>query len=1154
MRLSTILFAITLFVLLLPWQQCAVNVDPIGSEKLANELHASDKAGLHLRAHTGQDTFVVGATDPDLAALTALYESTNGENWTYSLHWLETGLTHCRWYGVCCGFNYNGSAPSFPDWENGNFIGSSCKLFGRVTALTLNSNALEGALPDAVGQLTHLVYLDLRGNGLIGSIPDTIYSIADMKYVSFTQNNLSGSISPLIGNWQALTYFSVRANQLNGEIPTNLGTLSQIFHFDAQHNALTGTIPSSVGNLLALEKLYVGLNALTGSIPPEFGLIPGLKVLYLFSNRLEGSIPEQLSNCQQLQQLGLHYNQLGGTVPSQLGTLQKLEELYLNDNLLVGTIPAGILTFPLMKSVELYHNQFSGPVPAVIPGPLVEKVDLAGNKLEGSFPSFLFVQNTSIQRLYLQDNNFDGTIPSHVFVGSLKIKTVNLANNRFSGSVPETIGKMLLLEELDLSNNRFTGGIPASLLRNAQLRTLKLQHNSLDSDLPPETLPDYKACTENGFALQTIDISFNKFSGSLSFFQYHSNLNTLIARNNALNGIVDLQMFEATMVDGVCQFQSVNNLLTLDVTNNALTGIKLVPSTVQTLQLGRNKLQGTIPASLALSVAQIVDLHDNPALDGTLPAGFWENNLLGYAFLQNTALSSGTSGLPPGLEFDTSNVQSFISPDDEQTSIICHRIKSTSNDDVFVIMDPSYYGYDKCVCAEGYEGTGPTCTVCAAGYYSNNDHTSCASCADGSYSPQQGSMGCLSCSPFPLKVTNSQHTECLDFTALWIGLLVVLTVVVLPTVIAVSMVAALLVGFTVYKSAKWWQEKKVRDATLLIAQRAREEIPADLLIRYKDLSLEKTIGAGGYARVYQAMWKHTIVAVKELTGIQQMLATLEVEQSSSSSLSSNASSDGSIEKLVEEFRSEVKIMSQLHHPNVLLLVGACTEFPNLCIVTELLAGGSLYEVLHGPEAKESIQLPQQLRWMQETARGMAYLHEHDLMHRDLKSLNVLLDHVWQAKLCDFGLSRLMGDTQRNMTTGVGSILWMAPELMLQTDYSFSVDVYAWAITAWEILSPGKDLYAGIPTFQITQRVVTGMRPQLLPSWPAGVHTLLQQAWQAEPAERPTFEGICHSLDELVGGEEEDDGNDHQSKGQLKRASRPLDEAMDVDDLQSPLLG
>jgi serine/threonine protein kinase len=137
-------------------------------------------------------------------------------------------------------------------------------------------------------------------------------------------------------------------------------------------------------------------------------------------------------------------------------------------------------------------------------------------------------------------------------------------------------------------------------------------------------------------------------------------------------------------------------------------------------------------------------------------------------------------------------------------------------------------------------------------------------------------------------------------------------------------------------------------------------------------------------------------------------------------------------------------MSRLHHPNVILLVGACSEFPNLCIVTEYLPNCSLYDALHKKGASDSITLKQQIQWLVETASGMTYLHEQGLMYRDLKSLNVLLDGLNGAKLCDFGSAKMMGmgDAQRTMTVGIGSLLWMPSELIRGEPYSFPVDVYS----------------------------------------------------------------------------------------------------------------
>jgi len=207
-------------------------------------------------------------------------------------------------------------------------------------------------------------------------------------------------------------------------------------------------------------------------------------------------------------------------------------------------------------------------------------------------------------------------------------------------------------------------------------------------------------------------------------------------------------------------------------------------------------------------------------------------------------------------------------------------------------------------------------------------------------------------------------------------------------------------------------------------------------------------------------------------------------------------------------------------------------------VTEYLSNGSLYDALHRKHAAERITLTQQFQWLGETANGMAYLHDQGLMHRDLKSPNVLLDDVNRAKLCDFGLARMVGDVQRTMTGGVGSVLWMAPEVMTDAIYDYSADVYAWGILAWEIMSPEVDLFPGKSVLEVSRAVIQGKRPPLHPSWPVGVCEVMVMCWGGVAEERPTFGEVVGRLEPIVGVRGDVTRNSVAEKG---------------DDLRQPLL-
>ncbi|CAK9139827.1 unnamed protein product, partial [Ilex paraguariensis] len=180
---------------------------------------------------------------------------------------------------------------------------------------------------------------------------------------------------------------------------------------------------------------------------------------------------------------------------------------------------------------------------------------------------------------------------------------------------------------------------------------------------------------------------------------------------------------------------------------------------------------------------------------------------------------------------------------------------------------------------------------------------------------------------------------------------------------------------------------------------------ADCEILWEDIALGERIGLGSYGEVYRGDWHGTEVAVKKF---------LDQDVTGES---------------LEEFRSEVRIMKRLRHPNVVLFMGAVTRPPNLSIVTEFLPRGSLYRLLHRPN--NQLDERRQLRMALDAARGMNYLHNCTpvIVHRDLKSPNLLVDKNWVVKVCDFGLSRIKHSTFLSSRSTAGTAEWMAPEVL-----------------------------------------------------------------------------------------------------------------------------
>ena len=195
-----------------------------------------------------------GTVATDRAALEALYDATDGANWSRNDSWL-TGEPLGDWYGV------------------------GTDSAGRVTTLALWDNGLAGPIPAELGSLTNLTYLELGHDELTGSIPAELGNLI----------NLQGLLL-----WNEFGFRS----QLTGSIPAELGNLTNLVTLSLEGNQLTGSIPAELGNLINLDSLFLSNNELTGSVPAELGSLINLKWLLLYENNLSGPLPASMTNLQ----------------------------------------------------------------------------------------------------------------------------------------------------------------------------------------------------------------------------------------------------------------------------------------------------------------------------------------------------------------------------------------------------------------------------------------------------------------------------------------------------------------------------------------------------------------------------------------------------------------------------------------------------------------------------------------------------------------------------------------------------------------------------------------------------------------------------------------------------------------------------------------
>ncbi|CAL0300509.1 unnamed protein product [Lupinus luteus] len=276
----------------------------------------------------------------------------------------------------------------------------------------------------------------------------------------------------------------------------------------------------------------------------------------------------------------------------------------------------------------------------------------------------------------------------------------------------------------------------------------------------------------------------------------------------------------------------------------------------------------------------------------------------------------------------------------------------------------------------------------------------------------------------------------------------------------------------------------------------------------KHLKYGTHIASGSYGELFQGIYCSQEVAIKVLKA-------------------EHVNSD-----LQTEFAQEVYIMRKVRHKNVVQFIGACTKPPRLCIVTEFMSGGSVYDYLH--KQKGCFKFPTLLKVAIDVSKGMNYLHQHNIIHRDLKGANLLMDENGVVKVADFGVARVKSQSGV-MTAETGTYRWMSPEVIEHKPYDHKADVFSFGIVLWEFLT-GKIPYEYLTPLQAAIGVVQkGLRPTIPKNTHPKFVELLERSWQQDPASRPDFPEIIEILQQLakeVGDEGEERRRDKPGGGFL----------------------
>ena len=593
-------------------------------ESLADNF---DPADYTIPASSTTEPADTGSPEMDRATLVALYNATDGDNWSWNFNWL-TDEPLDEWSGVTTDDDGRVVELNLRGRELTGAVPPELANLTKLTSLSLSSNQLTGSIPSELGKLSNLTILSLWGNDLSGGIPPELGDLSNLKELILHNNGLTGAIPPELGKLTNLEDLFLAGNRLSGDIPSELGSLSNLEFLSLAGNDLGGCIPNTLGDTWSSDLSEIGLTfcASRASDPADRA------VLEAFYTATGGPNWSTSTNWLSDKPMGLWYgvatdsdgrliglslpsNQLSGSIPANLGNLSNLEFLSLAGNQLGGSIPPDLGNLTNLTRLYLYGNQLDGSIPS----------DL-GNL-------------TNLTRLYLFGNQLDGSIPSDL--GNLTNLTwLNLDGNRLSGAVPPQLGNLSNLQLLYLRNNDLSGALPQSLTRITGLRVFRFGGNSGELCAPDD----------------------EAFQAWLQAIRYRSGPNcAAFADRDVL-----IALYNAT--DGPNWSTSTNWLSDRPIREWHGVFTNWETGRVEGLSLGGNNLSGSIPPELG-NLTELKDLYLwRNQLGGSIPLDLGNLTKLEGLQLQDNQL---TGPLPQtftslaGLErFDFGNNDGLCAPTD----------------------------------------------------------------------------------------------------------------------------------------------------------------------------------------------------------------------------------------------------------------------------------------------------------------------------------------------------------------------------------------------------------------------------------------------------------------------------------------------------------
>ncbi|KAL0302993.1 UNVERIFIED_CONTAM: Leucine-rich repeat receptor-like protein kinase PXL1 [Sesamum radiatum] len=761
---------------------------------------------------------------------------------------------------------------------------------------------------------------------------------------------------------------------------------------DAPHCSWNGVVCDSEGYV---EKLDLSNMNLSGRVSDRIQDLSRLSTLNLCCNGFESELPRSLANLTSLKIIDVSQNNFVGSFPAGLGGFPGLRSINASSNNFQGRLPEDLGRAALLESLDFRGSFFEGSIPTSFRNlQKLKFLGLSGNNLTGKLP-FELGELSSLETMILGYNQFEGPIPAE-FGNLTNLEYLDLAVGTLSGPVPGELGKLRKLTTVYLYQNNFGGRIPAEIGNITSLEYLDLSDNQISGQIPDEV-----AELKN---LKLLNLMCNKLSGPIpGRLGELRKLEVLELWKNSLNGSLPsdlgkkspLQWLDVSSISLQVRFHLV-------CVNQESLGF-IIASTIlsipglQTFIASSNNLQGNIPDQFqdrpSLSV---LDLSYN-FFSGKIPQSIASCEKLVTLNLRSNRF---TGEIPEAL----ATMPTLSVLDLSNNSLVGRIPGNLGSSPALETLNLSYNKLEGPVPNNGILTTiNPDNLIGNAGLC-------------GAILP-----------PCSQSIIDAPKPRKDHIKHIVVGFLVGISVILAVGIIIFT-------GRQMYRKwylcsnslTDWFKKNNTEWPWRLVAFQRLNFTTSDILSCIKESNV---IGVGGAGIVYKAETQkpHALVAVKKLWR-----------------------SEGDVETGDDLF-AEVNLLGKLRHRNIVRLLGYLHNETDVMMVYEYMPNGSLGAALHGKRGGKML-----VDWVSRyniafgVAQGLAYLH-HDchppVIHRDVKSNNILLDSDFEARIADFGLARTMLHKNETVSMVAGSYGYIAPadnrENATRPSFGESIDIVEW---------------------------------------------------------------------------------------------------------------